>query len=103
MTISVTDVNEAPVLAGVASIDLAENQTALDDSDTGDVTEGQFTVTDEDVDDDVSDDANIKWLLSGADSNKFELTTTGATRTISFKAMPNFESPETRARTTSMK
>ena len=80
-------------MAGVASIDLAENQTALDDSDTGDVTEGQFTVTDEDVDDDVSDDANIKWLLSGADSNKFELTTTGATRTISFKAMPNFESP----------
>ena len=92
VTIMVTDVNEAPELAGVVSIDLAENITGLNDSDTS-VTEGQFTVTDEDEDDNVSDDADIKWLLSGADSSKFQLTTTGATRTLSFEAMPNFESP----------
>ena len=92
VTITVTDVNEAPELAGVVSIDLAENITGLNDSDTS-VTEGQFTVTDEDEDDNVSDDADIKWLLSGADSSKFQLTTTGATRTLSFEAMPNFESP----------
>ena len=93
VTITVTDVNEAPELTGVVSIDLAENITALDDSDTGNVTEGEFTVTDEDDADAVNEDANIKWLLSGADSSKFDITTTGATRTLFFKAMPNFESP----------
>ena len=95
VTITVTDVNEAPELAGVVSIDLAENIINLNDTETSDVTEGQFTVTDEDEDEDdnVDVDANIKWLLSGADSSKFKLTTTGATRTLSFKNAPNFESP----------
>ena len=31
--------------------------------------------------------------MSGADSSKFEITTTGATRTLSFENAPNFESP----------
>ena len=97
VTITVTDVNEAPELIGVVSIDLAENITDLNDSETGNVTEGQYTVTDEDEDDNVDDDADadITWLLSGADSSKFQLTTTGATRTLSFKEAeaPNFESP----------
>ena len=93
VVITVTDVNEAPELTGVVSIDLAENITVLNDSETNPVIEGQFTVTDEDEVDNVNDDADIKWSLSGADSSKFEITTAGATRTLSFENAPNFESP----------
>ena len=106
MTITVTDVNEAPELTGVVSIDLTENITDLNDSetDTDNVTEGQFTVTDEDADDDVSVDADIKWFVGRAlMPASFELTTTGATRTLSFEAMPQASSlPETRAEITCM-
>ena len=91
VTISVVDVNEAPELTGAATIDIAENLTALDDSGTTAVTEGQYEATDaDDADDDAAD---RKWTLSGADSSKFDITTTGATRTISFKDAPSFESP----------
>ena len=91
VTISVTDVNEAPELMGAATIDIAENETDLSGAGTAD----QYAVTDEDDEDDVSDDADMTWTLSGADSSKFNITTTGATRTISFKEAeaPNFESP----------
>ena len=81
VTITVVDVNEDPVLTGAATIDIAENLTDLG---------GEYTVADEDEDDDAAD---LTWLLSGADSSKFELTTADATRTLSFKDMPNFESP----------
>ena len=88
VTISVTDVNEDPVVTGASSIDLAENNTVVDS--TGDTDD--YTVTDED-DDQTDDPANFRWLLSGADSSKFDITTTGTTRTLSFKANPDFESP----------
>ena len=32
-------------------------------------------------------------MLSGADASKFGITTDGATRTLSFKANPDYESP----------
>ena len=51
VTITVTDVNEAPMVTGATAIDLAENLTVLDNSDTGNVTEGAYTVTDADEDD----------------------------------------------------
>ena len=89
VTISVVDVNEDPELSGAATIDIAENQTNLGGAGTAD----EYTVTDEDEDDDVSEDADITWTLSGADSSKFDITTTGATSTISFKDAPSFESP----------
>ena len=89
VTISVLDMNEDPELAGAATIDIAENQTDLDGTAQAD----QYTVTDQDAVDDVSDDADITWSLSGADSSKFNITNTGATRTISFKDAANFESP----------
>ena len=89
VTITVADVNEDPELSGAATIDIAENQMDLDGTGQAD----QYTVTDEDDDDDVSNDADITWTLSGADSSKFNITTTGATRTISFKEAANFESP----------
>ena len=88
VAISVVDVNENPELTGAATIDIAENQIDLDGTGQAD----QYTVTDQDAaDDDV--DADITWTLSGADSSKFDITTAGATRTISFKEAPSFESP----------
>ena len=82
VTITVTDVNEAPMLSGgTASIDRAENGTDLDDTDTDDVAEDEFTVTDEDT---VDNPADLKWSLSGADASKFDITP-GAPRTLSFK------------------
>ena len=92
VTITVTDVNEAPMLSGgAASIDRAENGTDLDDDTTTDVAEDGFTVTDEDT---VDIPADLRWSLSGADASKFDISTTGgATRTLSFKAEPDYESP----------
>ena len=91
VTITVTDVNEAPSVSGAASIDHAENGTVLDiDAETGNVQAADYTATDEDVDD---DPAELTWLLSGADASKFDITTTGDRRTLSFKEAPDYESP----------
>ena len=49
-----------------------------------------YTATDADVDDVPAD---LKWTLSGADASKFSITDTGATRTLSFKEAPDYESP----------
>ena len=89
VTITVTDVNEDPMLSGGAtSIDRAENGTDLDE--TG--REDEFIVADEDT---VDVPADLKWSLSGADADKFNISITGgATRTLSLKAAPNYESPE---------
>ena len=90
VTIMLTDVNEDPSVSGAASIDHAESNeatvTALDPN--------EYTVMDADEDDDVTDDADVKWTLSGADAGKFDITgTTSATRTLVFKANPDYESP----------
>ena len=88
VTITVTDVNEAPMLTGAASIDHPESNeatvTALD------ADSAEYTVTDVD---DVDDAADLSWLLSGADASKFEITGTNEMRTLAFKANPNYESP----------
>ena len=90
VTITVTDVNEAPVLAGgAASIDRVENGTGLDDLSTN-VREDEFTVSDEDVADTADD---LTWSLSGADADKFKITGTDDMRTLAFKANPDYESP----------
>ena len=86
VTITVTDVNEAPVLSGgAASIDHAENATDLDDAGTTD----QFAATDAD---EADPDGDLKWTLSGADASKFNISDTPP-RTLSFKAAPDFETP----------
>ena len=90
--ITVTDVNEAPTVTGASSIDHAENGTELDiNSETTGVQAAAYTATDADDDDDAA--TGLTWLLSGADASKFEITDSSATRTLSFEAMPNFESP----------
>ena len=91
VTITVTDVNEDPVVTGPASIDHEENGTVLDvDASNDNADAAVYTVTDEDGEDDATD---LTWLLSGADASKFEITDTGATRTLAFKANPDYESP----------
>ena len=90
--IMVTDVNEAPSVSGAASIDHAENGTVLDiDAETANVQTATYTATDADAVDDAAND--LKWLLSGADASKFSIAETGTTRTLSFKAAPDYEAP----------
>ena len=91
VTIEVTDVNEDPMVSGAASIDHAENGTVLDINaeDNGEQA-AEYTATDADG---VDVAAELDWSLSGADASKFDITDSGATRTLSFKADPNYESP----------
>ena len=91
VTITVTDVNEAPSVEGVASIDHAENVTVLDVDASNSVADAaEYTATDADEDDDA---AGLRWSLSGADAGKFDITDSGAARTLSFKEAPDYESP----------
>ena len=91
VTITVTDVNEAPSVEGVASIDHAENAIELDvDASTDNVDAAEYTATDADEGD---APAELRWSLSGADAGKFNITDSGAMRTLSFKEAPDYESP----------
>ena len=86
-----TDVNEAPSVEGVASIDHAENAIELDvDASTDNVDAAEYTATDADEGD---VPAELRWSLSGADAGKFNITDSGAMRTLSFKEAPDYESP----------
>ena len=86
--VTVTDVNEAPTLTGDASIDHAESN---DPTVTALATDSsEYTAADADEADTAGD---LDWSLAGADSSKFSITETGATRTLSFKANPDYESP----------
>ena len=92
VTITVTDVNEDPTVMGAASVDHAENGTELDiDAETANVQAAVYTATDEDGDDDAA--TGLTWVLRGADASKFDITTTGDMRTLSFENAPDFESP----------
>ena len=92
VTITVTDVNEAPTVSGAASIDHAENGTELDiDAEAANAQAADYTATDEDDADNAG--TGLTWRLSGADASKFNITTTGDMRTLSFKANPDYESP----------
>ena len=89
VTIEVTDVNEAPSVTGAASIDHAEsNETSV-----AVLATNAYTVIDADEDDNPADATEVKWSLSGADAGKFNISETGATRTLAFKANPDYESP----------
>ena len=106
MTITVTDVNEAPTF-GTASPegmlpDQAEGMTAIDsDTSTPDVVDAldPFTATD-------PEGGKVTLSLSGDDKDMFTLaadTETGnnVSRVLSFKAKPDFEMPGMRTGTTS--
>ena len=92
VTITVTDVNEDPSVSGAASIDHAENGTELDiNAETNGLQAAVYTATDEDDADNAA--TGLTWLLSGADASKFDITDSGAARTLSFEDAPDFESP----------
>ena len=92
VTITVTDVNEDPMVTGVASIDHEEGATVLDtDAATPSVDPAVYTAEDEDAEDDAA--TGLRWLLSGPDASKFAITDSGAARTLSFMDAPNYESP----------
>ena len=91
VTIMVTDVNEDPSVMGASSIDHEENNTVLDvNASNNSPDAATYTAADVDEDDNAND---LKWSLSGADASKFELDGTTDTRTLSFEANPNYESP----------
>ena len=71
VTITVTDVNEPPVLTGSTSVELAENSTT---------TVGTYTATD-------PERVTPTWDLSGVDEDDFEITD----GVLTFKSLPDRE------------
>ena len=88
VTITVTDVNEDPMVTGDASIDHAESNEATV-APLAAVPPG-YTASDVDLAD---PDDGLTWTLSGADASKFSIPETGTTRTLAFKANPDYEAP----------
>ena len=76
VTITVTDVNESPVVADTPNTNYAEN-------DTGPV--ATYTATDPDQ------GTKITWILEGDDKDDFELSDAGV---LTFKTPPDYEDPE---------
>ena len=74
VTITVTDVNEAPVISGLAGVDYPENRTAV-------IT--RYTATDPERN-------TITWDLSGADQDDLDISSTGQ---LSFQSTPDYEAP----------
>ncbi|MEO5346932.1 MAG: cadherin domain-containing protein [Magnetococcus sp. YQC-9] len=77
VTITVTDVNEAPVITSAASVSFAENGTGV-----------AYLATA--VDPDAGD--AVTWSLSGVDAELF--TIDPVTGDVRFKASPDFENPQ---------
>ena len=97
MTITVKNVNEAPMINGGLTKDSQEEN---EDSDTGDTNGIQpptltYMATDVDAGD------TISWSLEGADRDGFDINpdemdtdaTVGVSAELSFKTTPNFEEP----------
>ena len=76
VTISLIDVNEAPVFTSAATFEVKENNTTV----------GTASANDEDSDDSITGYA----ITGGADQEQFEITDEGG---LSFKAAPNYEVP----------
>ncbi len=81
ITVTVTDVNEAPTITSAATADAAENQTAAIDVDS--------------IDDADSEGAGLTYTLStvfggGVDNGQFTLATDGV---LTFTSAPDFEIP----------
>ena len=74
VTITVIGVNEPPVIAGTATTEYVENDTAAVDT---------YVATDEERD-------HIYWSLSGADEDDFTISQTGE---LNFASSPDFEVP----------
>ena len=75
LTVTVTDVNEAPTFTSDATFSLAENTTAV----------GTVVASDPDTAD------SVTFALSGTDAALFAITSAGA---LSFSGAPDFETPK---------
>ena len=75
VTVTVTNVNEAPTIAGLTTVDYAENSTS---------SVATYTAADSESGD------PIAWSVSGTDARRFTINSTGA---LSFKRSPDFELP----------
>ena len=77
VAVSVTDVNEAPVVSGSASVSGDENKTA---------SLGKYTASDPDSD-------ALSWSVSGTDASAFELqaSDSASSRNLHFVSKPNYE------------
>ena len=82
LTISVTDVNESPLITSAAALSAAENQTAI----------GTITASD-------AEGATVTFTLGGDDAASFSISEAGV---LTFAAAPNFESKATYAVTVSV-
>ena len=71
LTVSVTDVNESPVITSIATFSAAENQTAI----------GVITASD-------AEGATVTFTLGGDDASSFSISEAGV---LSFVAAPNYE------------
>ena len=75
VTVTVTNVNEAPTIAGLTTVDYAENSTS---------SVATYTAANPESDD------SITWSVSGTDARRFVISSAGA---LTFKASPDFELP----------
>ena len=89
VAITVTDVNEAPTIAGEAAVSFNE--------DTGDIATELDTYdgTDEDDDDNPHPGTVTSWSVSGADGDKFNIGNEdgGTPGQLKFKKKPDYEKP----------
>ena len=75
VTVTVTNVNEAPTVTGPAAVDYAENSSRA---------VATYTAANPESDD------SITWSVAGTDARRFTINSTGA---LTFKASPDFELP----------
>ena len=76
VTITVNDVNEAPVVSGSASLSVAENTAET-------VSLATYTATD-------PDDTSFTWSVAGDDGSSFRISSSGV---LTFSNAPDFEDP----------
>ena len=83
VTVTATDVNEAPVVTGMAEITVAENSDLA-------AADSLYKVNDDDIDD------YSTWSILGPDKSLFEYSvpSDGIGRVLHFKSKPNFEDPK---------
>ena len=81
VTVTVTDVNDAPVVSGDATPSKPEIEF---DATSADLTIGTYTATDEDGD-------TVSWILGGTDRGEFHIES--ASGVLRFVQRPDFENP----------
>ena len=91
VTITVTNVDEDPKVAGPASVRVTEETTTPMTSITYDPATPTYMATDDEDDQDTNADDVVLLPLSGADADVFSIDDEGV---LTFKAVPNFEAPK---------